>query len=170
LKVTGEIIPDNHCLPCYTLKTLIGEEKMDNPWREVITDWKGETSFIARNPAGGTLQMGMIDGKPGISPMELLLAGLAGCTGMDIASILTKQRQPFVDLKGKVRGKRATDYPMVFTELEVTYLLWGENIDTKAVERAIQLSEEKYCSVGIMLAKVAPIRTSYQIFKPGEEA
>jgi putative redox protein len=143
---------------------------MDNPWREVIAEWKGETSFIGRNPAGGTVQMGKIDDRPGISPMELLLAGLAGCTGMDIASILTKQRQPFVDLKVQVRGKRASDYPMVFTELEVTYLLWGEGLDPKAVERAIQLSEERYCSVGIMLGKAAPIHSTYRILKPGDES
>ena len=143
---------------------------MDNPWREVIAEWKGETSFIGRNPVGGTVQMGKIDDRPGISPMELLLAGLAGCTGMDIASILTKQRQPFVDLRVQVRGKRASDYPMVFTEMEVTYLLWGEGLDPKAVERAIQLSEKKYCSVGIMLGKVASIRSSCRILKPGEEA
>jgi putative redox protein len=143
---------------------------MDNPWREVIAEWKGETSFIGRNLTGGTVQMGKIDDRSGISPMELLLAGLAGCTGMDIASILTKQRQPFVDLKLKVRGKRASDYPMVFTELEVTYLLWGEGLDLDAVERAIQLSEEKYCSVGLMLGKAAPIRSSYRILHPGEEA
>jgi putative redox protein len=142
---------------------------MDNPWREVIAEWKGETSFIGKNSTGGTVQMGKIDDKPGISPMELLLAGLAGCTGMDIASILTKQRQPFVDLKVRVRGKRASDYPMVFTELEVTYLLWGEGLDQKAVEHAIQLSEEKYCSVGLMLNKAASIRSSYRILKPGEE-
>jgi putative redox protein len=143
---------------------------MDNPWREVIAEWKGETSFIGRNLTGGTVQMGKIDDRPGISPMELLLVGLAGCTGMDIASILSKQRQPFVDLKVKVRGKRASDYPMVFTELEVTYLLWGEGLDLKAVERAIQLSEEKYCSVGLMLGKATPICSSYRILKPGEEA
>jgi putative redox protein len=143
---------------------------MDNTWREVTAEWQGEISFIGRNPNGGTVQMGKIGDKPGISPMELLLAGLAGCTGMDIASILTKQRQAFVGLKVHVRGKRATDYPMVFTELEVTYLLWGEGIDPKAVERAVQLSEEKYCSVGLMLSKAAPIRSSYRILKPGEEA
>jgi putative redox protein len=141
---------------------------MDNPWREVIAEWKGETSFVARNSTGGTVQMGKIDGKPGISPMELLLAGLAGCTGMDIASILSKQRQPFVDLKVQVRGKRASDYPMVYTELEVTYLVWGDGLDVQAVERAIKLSEEKYCSVGLMLSRAAPIRSSYQILKPGE--
>jgi len=142
---------------------------MDNPWREVIAEWQGNTSFIGRNPTGGTVQMGKIDDRPGISPMELLLVGLAGCTGMDIASILSKERQPFVDLKVQVRGKRASDYPMVYTELEVTYLLWGEGLDLKAVERAIHLSEEKYCSVGLMLEKAAPIHSSYRVLKPGED-
>lgn len=144
--------------------------KMDNSWREVVAHWEGETSFIGRNPIGGTVQMGKIGDKPGISPMELLLAGLAGCTGVDIASILSKQRQPITDLKIKARGKQAAEYPMVFTQLEVTYLIWGEGIDPQAVERAIQLSKEKYCSVGLMLAKAAPIHTSYRILKPGEEA
>jgi putative redox protein len=146
------------------------EMKMDNSWREIVAEWKGETSFTAHNPTGGTVQMGMIDGKPGISPMELLLAGLAGCTGMDIASILLKQRQPFVDLQVQVCGKRASDYPMVYTELEVTYLVWGDGLDSKAIERAIQLSEEKYCSVGLMLSKAAPIRSSYRILKPVDRA
>ena len=143
---------------------------MDNPWREVIAEWKGETSFIARNPTGGTVQMGSIDNKPGVSPMELMFAGLAGCTGMDIASILSKQRQPLIDLSVQVRGRRASDYPKVFIEFEVTYLLWGEGLDLVAVERAIQLSEEKYCSVGIMLEKAAQIHSSYRILKPREEA
>ncbi len=141
---------------------------MDNPWREIIADWKSGTSFIGRNKTGGTVQMGAIDGKPGVSPMELILVGLAGCTGMDIASILQKERQPFVDLKVRVRGKKASDYPTVFTEFVVTYLVWGEGISPEAVERAIRLSEEKYCSVGIMLNKAAPVSSSYRILKPGE--
>jgi putative redox protein len=143
---------------------------MDNSWREVVAIWQGETSFIGHNPSGGTVQMGKIGDKPGISPMELLLAGLAGCTGMDIASILTKQRQPFTALQVRARGKRAADYPMIFTEFEVIYLVWGEGIDPQAVERAIQLSEEKYCSVGLLLSKASPIHSSYRILKPGEEA
>jgi len=141
---------------------------MDNTWREVIADWQGETSFIGKNPSGGSVQMGKIGDKPGVSPMELVLASLAGCTGIDIASILSKQKQPFTQLQVRARGKRATDYPMVFTEFEVTYLIWGDGIDPTAVERAIQLSEEKYCSVGLMLSKAAPIHSSYRILKPGE--
>jgi putative redox protein len=140
----------------------------ENPWREVEAEWKGDTSFIGYNASGGSVQMGMIDNQPGVSPMELLLVGLAGCTGMDIASILAKQRQPLAALKVRVRGKRAADYPKVFTELEVTYLIWGDGLDPKAVERAIQLSEEKYCSVGLMLGETAPIRSSCRLLHPGE--
>lgn len=143
---------------------------MNNSWREIVAEWQGKISFIGRNLSGGTVQMGKIDDNPGISPMELLLVGLAGCTGMDVASILTKQRVPFVDLKVQVRGKRATDYPMVYIELEVTYLLWGEDLDIRSIERAIQLSKEKYCSVGIMLSKAAPIHSTYRIFKPGQDS
>jgi putative redox protein len=147
---------------------------MDNSWREVSAEWQSSAdrdepiAFIGYNAAGGSVQMGKIANRPGISPMELLLVGLAGCTGMDIVSILQKQRQPLQELRVRVRGKRADSYPMVFTEIEVVYLLWGEGIDPIAVERAIQLSEEKYCSVGIMLGKAATIQSSYQILKPGE--
>jgi putative redox protein len=143
---------------------------MDQAWREVVAVWQGESAFIGHNSTGGSVQMGKIGDKPGISPMELLLAGLAGCTGVDVASILTKQRQPFVDLKVRVRGKRAEDFPKIFTELEISYLVWGEGVDPQAVERAIQLSEEKYCSVGLMLSKAASIHSSYRILKPGENA
>lgn len=136
---------------------------MENPWREVVAEWKGDGTFIGRNASGGSIQMGTIDGKPGVSPMELLLLGLAGCTGMDIAMILKKKRQPLAELQVKVRGKRSETHPMVYTDIEVTYLLWGNGLDSKAVERAIELSEEKYCSASAMLGEVAHIQSVYQI-------
>jgi putative redox protein len=142
----------------------------DNPWREIEAEWKGDTSFIGHNASGGCVQMGTIDDQPGVSPMELLLVSLAGCTGMDIAFILAKERQPLAAMKVRVRGKRAEDYPKVFTELEVIYLIWGDGLDPKAVERAIQLSEEKYCSVGLMLGEAVPIQSSYRLLHPGELA
>jgi len=142
---------------------------MPEEWREIVAEWKGETTFIAKNSSGGSVQMGPFEGRPGIGPMQLLLAGLAGCTGMDVASILLKKRQALKDLKVQVRGKMAEDLPRVFTEIEVTYLLWGEDLDPDAIEHAIQLSEEKYCSVGIMLRSAAPVRTKYRVLLPGEE-
>jgi putative redox protein len=88
---------------------------------------------------------------------------------MDILDILRKKRQPPLDFRIRVRGKRAETYPMVYTEIEVTYLLWGERISSKAVEHAIELSERKYCSVGVMLGAMANVRHTYRILPPGEE-
>jgi putative redox protein len=141
---------------------------MNDAWREITTEWQGETAFIGRNSNGGSVQMGKIGEQPGVSPMELLLMGLAGCTGMDVASILQKKRQKLTALKVRARGKKAEDYPTRFTEFEVEYLLWGEDLDPKAVEDAIRLSEEKYCSVGATLKFAGPVRSSYRVMQPAE--
>ena len=69
-----------------------------------------------------------------------------------------------------MRGKRADDYPMVYTEIEIEYLLWGDDLQPKAVEQAIELSEEKYCSASAMMSKSAEMRSSYRILTPGEQA
>ncbi|OGO60577.1 MAG: hypothetical protein A2029_13895 [Chloroflexi bacterium RBG_19FT_COMBO_47_9] len=131
-------------------------------------EWQGGGAFIGRNASGGTVQIGKIDDRPGVSPMELILVGLAGCTGVDIVDILTKKREPLKALRVKVRGKKAEDFPKIYKEIEVTYLIWGDGIEPKSVERAIQLSEEKYCSVSAMLCSVAQIRSTYQIFGSDE--
>ncbi len=136
---------------------------MSDQWREIEAEWKGGGAFIGSNLTGGAVQMGRLNEIPGISPMEMILVGLAGCTGVDIVNILQKKRQPLQALKVKVRGKKADDFPKIYTEIEVFYLVWGEGIDPQAIERAIQLSEEKYCSVSAMLRQSAQIRTSYQI-------
>ena len=142
---------------------------MEEGWTEIVADLEGDSTLVARNKNGGAVQMGTIGDKPGVGPMQLLLAALSGCTGGDIVSILTKKRIQLSDFQVRVRGKRATEYPMVWTDIHVIYLLWGEGIRPKDVEQAIQLSEEKYCSVGIMLGKTAKITSEYQILKPGDK-
>ncbi len=99
----------------------------------------------------------------GASPMELLLLGLAGCTGMDVIDILKKKRQAVSGLEVRVEGQRAEDYPMVYTNIDVMYIVRGQDISEKAVQDAIQLSETKYCSASIMLGKTAKIETRYEI-------
>jgi putative redox protein len=136
---------------------------MSEEWKEIEAEWQGDGAFIGRNAVGGTVQMGKIGAVPGISPMELVLVGLAGCTGVDIADILIKKRKPPKALKVKVRGKKRDEFPMVYKEIEVTYLVWGVGIEAKDVERAIKLSEEKYCSVSAMLCTTAKITSTYQI-------
>ncbi len=143
---------------------------MSQEWVEITTAWKNEMGFIGQDTSGATLQMGTLEGKPGFSPMHLLLIAVAGCTGMDIVSILRKKHLALSDMQIKVRGKRASDYPMIWTDIHITYLVWGEALLPKDVEQAIQLSEDKYCSVGLMLGKSARITSEYQILQPGQNA
>ena len=142
---------------------------MNQAWREVSAQWHGEMGFIGKNQTGGSVQMGTIDEQPGVSPMELLLLGVAGCTGIDIVHILGKKRITLDQFEVRVRGKRADDYPMVYTEIVIEYFLWAEDLSPKAVEQAIELSEEKYCSASAMMSKSAEMRSSYRILAPGEK-
>lgn len=98
------------------------------------------------------------------SPMEVLLNALVGCTAMDVISILGKKRQQVSDFTVEVAAVRASEHPMVYTEADITYIVSGEDIDPAAVERAIELSMTKYCSVSIMLKQGGlDIRTEYRI-------
>lgn len=97
------------------------------------------------------------DGAAGPSPMDVVLAGLAGCTGIDVVSTLHKMRQDVTDLRIDVRGTRAETYPQVYTAITVEYIVTGHNLREEAVQRAVELSETKYCSVGGMLGKTATI-------------
>lgn len=141
---------------------------MAENWNEVFATWNGDSTFIGENNDGGSVQMGMLGNTTGISPMQLVLVGLAGCTGVDVVSILKKKRAHLSGFKVHVRGKRTQKYPRVYAEIQGKYLLWGEGLKAKDVEKAIQLSEEKYCSVSSMLGKTARIHSSYKIFNPDE--
>ena len=99
----------------------------------------------------------------GPSPMELLLVGMAGCTGVDVVDILRKKRVEFTGLEVRVEGIRAQTYPMVYTDIDVVYTVRGKDIPEHAVKQAIHLSEAKYCSASIMLGKTAKINTKYEI-------
>jgi putative redox protein len=99
----------------------------------------------------------------GPSPMELVLLGLAGCTAMDVISIMAKKRQPLTNFQVKVSAERADDHPRVYTDIHLEYIAYGEGIDEQALARSIELSETTYCSVHAMLEKTAEITTSYRI-------
>ena len=141
---------------------------MSEGWTDITATWEGENTFVGLNAAGGTVQMGTLDGKPGVGPMQLLLVAIAGCTGMDIVSILQKKRAALTGMQVRVSGKRATDYPMVWTDIHIEYLIWGTDIKPQDAVQAIELSETKYCSVGIMLGQSAKITSEYKLLKPGE--
>jgi putative redox protein len=102
-------------------------------------------------------------GADGFRPMELLAIGLAGCTGMDVLSILKKKRQDVVDFEVKVHTEKADTYPKVWTSAGIEYVITGRNIDPKAVERAMSLSKETYCPAQNMLGKAVSIDLKYTI-------
>lgn len=119
--------------------------------------WKGKMSFDGWADSGFTLPMGT---KPesggdddGFRPVELVLVGLAGCTAMDVISILQKKRQEVTSFEVNVQGERAEDHPRRFVHIVVEYVVTGRGVDPAAVERAVELSETKYCSVSGSLSK-----------------
>ena len=105
----------------------------------------------------------------GFRPMELLLVGLGGCTGMDIISILRKKHQQVTGYAVHVSGIRAEENPMVFVEITVVHIVTGYHIQAEAVARAIQLSEERYCGAGAMLGKVAHLTHTFRIVEAAEK-
>jgi putative redox protein len=127
--------------------------------------WQDGTSFTGTADSGFTLETGTnaAGNKIGSSPMELLLISLAGCTAMDVISILQKKRQAVTDFQVQVEGDRAEDHPKLYTHLRVHYVVRGRDISPEAVERAIALSTDKYCSVSAMLNKAAVMEHSYEI-------
>jgi len=125
--------------------------------------WVGKERFVAQSPSGHLVALDSdrsSNGAPG--PMELLLIALGACTATDVVAILAKKRQKLNSLEVVVSGERATEPPTVWAKLEIIYKLRGM-LEEKAVEHAIQLSEEKYCSVAAMLRKTAPITFRYEI-------
>jgi len=125
--------------------------------------WIGKERFVANAPSGHLVALDSdraSNGAPG--PMELLLVALGTCTATDVVSILAKKRQKLDALEVEVSGERAEQPPRVWTKLEIVYKLRGA-LEETAVQHAIRLSEEKYCSVAAMLSKAAPITYRFEI-------
>ncbi len=128
--------------------------------------WVGEQKFLATSPSGHALTIDSdraSNNAPG--PMELVLLALGACTATDVVIILEKKRQKLDSLEVICSGERAAEPPTVWTKLEMLYRLRGQ-LDDTAVKHAIQLSEDKYCSVAAMLRKTAALSWRYEILPP----
>ena len=126
---------------------------------QATVKWSGQMQFAGTGNGGHSVVMDG-DNKAGNSPMELVLIALCGCTAFDVVSILQKKREPFTAVEVRAHAEKAPDPPRVFTDIKLQYWVAG-NVARKAVEDAVRLSEEKYCSVAAMLNKTA--RISYEI-------
>ena len=128
--------------------------------------WIGEQRFSAISPSGHALTIDSDrQSNKGPGPMELLLVALGACTATDVVIILEKKRQKLESLEVVCSGERAAEPPSVWIKLEVLYRLRGR-LDEAAVKRAIELSEEKYCSVSATLKKSATLAWRYEILPP----
>jgi putative redox protein len=124
----------------------------------VVVSWKQEGLLFAGVTAHGRVDLASSLDEPGqgATPMELLRVALAGCTAMDVVSILQKMRQPLEEIRVEVRGEKAEEHPRRFVSLEVVYYLKGA-LDEQKVRRAVELSETRYCSVEATLLPAVPI-------------
>ncbi len=134
---------------------------------KAMVTWKSKMAFrgISDSQIEVPLDAAVEHGgeNSGLRPMELIAIGLAGCSGMDVISILQKKRQEVADFEISVQAERSTEHPRVFTSIKIEYVISGKNIDPSAVNRAVDLSLEKYCSVHAMLKKSVPIEHSIVI-------
>lgn len=134
--------------------------------KTVNIEWKDNLKFVSRKGTGEII-MNSSENEEVMnnffSPMELVLVSLAGCTGMDVISILKKMRQNVKFFNLTVSGERADDHPKVYTKINIHYFFDGDNLEKDKIERAIELSFTKYCSVSAMLKKSCDVSYTYEI-------
>ena len=135
----------------------------------ISVKWIDGMLMVGKSDSGHAIVM---DGPPeiggenlGVRPMEMLLLGMAGCTMIDVVSTLKKMREDVVDCQTQVSADRSEEYPKVFTNIHVHFVLRGKQLNPSKVDKAIKLSAEKYCSASIMIGKTAIITHDYEIIE-----
>jgi putative redox protein len=123
---------------------------------EASVNWTDKERYVGAATSRHSLVMDTATEKTANSPMELVLLGLCGCTASDVVGILRKKREPFTGLEVRAKAERADGYPAVYTAIHLTYVIAGK-VSQKAMEDAVKLSKDKYCSVSAMLEKTAEI-------------
>jgi len=129
--------------------------------------WLDNMTFVGESNSGHAVVM---DGPPefggrnlGVRPMEMLILGLGGCTAFDVVMILKKTRQKITDCEVELEYERADSEPKIFTKIHVHFIVTGRNLDHRKVEKAVELSADKYCSASIILGKTAVITHDFEI-------
>lgn len=129
--------------------------------------WAGGLKFEGKSAFGHKIvtDASKADGgeEAGFKPSELMLYSLAGCTGIDIVRILEKQNQKVTSLEIELAALQPTEYPKPFESIAIRYTVKGKNLDTQKVARAIELSENKYCTVGLTIQRQTPLKSSYVV-------
>jgi putative redox protein len=136
---------------------------------KVSVNWKRDMTFAGQSPSGFPVQMDSATEAGGTNsgprPMEMIALGLAGCTAMDVISILKKKRQDVTQFDVRVDAPRSHEHPKVFIKANITYVVSGKSVSEDSVLRAIELSTEKYCPAQIMFSQVFPIDLHYEVYE-----
>lgn len=133
---------------------------------EAKVSWQKDLDFVGVADSGYEVKVASHSGPgAGVGPMEMVAIAIAGCTAMDVISILQKKQQKVTSFDVKVHADRAADHPKVFTNAVVEYVVVGHDVDEAAVLRAVELSVTKYCSVQAMVSKAFPIEKRYSIYE-----
>ena len=133
---------------------------------DVTVSWTGKKQFVGTDSTKHSVVMSAQDPEngTGVKPSDMLLVALGGCSAVDIVSILTKQRQTLTGLEVRISGEQSDEkWPRPFERIHVEYIVHGKGLSEKAVARAIDLSEDTYCSVGATIRGVAEVTSSFQI-------
>ena len=142
---------------------------MGNDDAKAVVHFAGDDLFIGISPGGHAQVLDTNHERASAAtPVELLLIALGSCTAVDVVSIMRKKRERVTDYRVEIRGERRAEYPRKFTRMEVRHIVRGHNISEKALAQAIELSDEKYCSVAATLRPGVEIVSSYEIVE--EEA
>jgi putative redox protein len=123
---------------------------------EASVNWTDNERYVGAATSRHSIVMDTAKEKTASSPMELVLIALCGCTASDVVGILRKKREKFLSLEVRAAAERADGFPAIYTAIHLTYIVRGE-VSKKAIEDAVKLSKEKYCSVSAMLEKTAKI-------------
>ncbi|MBK6750157.1 MAG: OsmC family protein [Acidobacteria bacterium] len=141
----------------------------ENTYKAIVR-YAGDGYFIGMTPTGiPQLMDSKGDRHAAATPMEMLLVSVAACTAMDVQSILEKKRQDVTEYNVVITGSRAEVHPRKFTAFHINHIVHGRNVSDKAVARAIELSDETYCSVAATVRPTAEITTSYEIVEIAEQ-
>lgn len=130
---------------------------------EARVKWVEDLSFVGESSSGHQMMMDGNLGDKAPSPMEMVLIAAGGCSAIDVVSILRKGRHQVTDCEVKLTSERREEAPRLFTDINLHFIVSGKELTDKIVERAVQLSAEKYCSVSLMLGKAANITHSFEI-------
>jgi putative redox protein len=133
----------------------------------ISVEWKDKMRFEGKADSGHTVVMDAVPEvggeDKGATPMEILLMALGGCTGMDVVSILRKMHTQFDQFGIEIKGEKTEEHPRIYKKIELVYKFKGEGIKEENVEKAVRLSQEKYCSVSAMLRKSAEVNYKIEI-------